>query len=262
MIRPAVIALLAAFLAASSLVSPQPARALSIPTLFQGDHVLVAVEPLLETLEIQYHLTGDRLSVGDHAYVGAMVIDAGLHYADPRAIAAYLNLQISYPNGIITFAPPAPRAGAAALSPDAEAMNALRNRLLALLNAHRTATGLPALVLDLVAQSAAQYQAKDMESAGVMRHTDSSGRSPIQRFQSIGGLASLYGENVAYFGLDVSDLDNEWQAVDKLDAMMMAEQAPDDGHREAILSRAYRKVGIGVAIGANGLYLAEDFVTR
>jgi uncharacterized protein YkwD len=101
-----------------------------------------------------------------------------------------------------------------------------------------------------------------MENAGIMRHTDSSGRSPYQRFKSIGGLATLYGENVAYFGLDVNDLPNEWQAVDKLDAMMMAEQAPDDGHREAILSPAYREVGIGVAIGANGLYLAEDFVAR
>ena len=262
MMRRTVIAFCAALIAASTLVLPVPAGALPIPTLLEGAHILVAVEPLLETLEIQYHLTGGRLSVGDRAYIGPMVSDAGLHYAEPRAIAAFLNLQITYPNGVITFAPAAPRAGSVASAPDAQAMDALRTRLLALLNAHRTATGLPMLVIDSVAQSAAQYQAADMETAGIMRHTDSFGRSPLQRFQSIGGLASLYGENVAYFGLDVNDLENEWQAVGRLDAMMMAERAPDDGHRAAILSRSYRKVGIGVAIGSNGLYLAEDFVAR
>jgi len=262
MIRRTVTALCAALLAATSLIVAQPVHASPIPTLLAGDHIRVAVEPLLETLEIHYRLTDGRLSVGDHAYTSPMVSDAGLHYAEPRAIAAFLNLQISYPRGVITFAPALPRAGNAAEVPSARAMDALRTRLLALLNAHRTATGLPMLVIDSVAQSAAQYQAADMESAGIMRHTDSFGRSPLQRFQSIGGLASLYGENVAYFGLDVNDLENEWQAVGRLDAMMMAERAPDDGHREAILSRSYRKVGIGVAIGANGLYLAEDFLLR
>lgn len=262
MTRRTVVAFCAAILAAGSLIFPRATQASSIPTLFEGAHVLVAVEPLLETMQIQYHLAAGRLSIGDHSYIGPMVIDNGSYFADPRAIAAFLNLQISYPNGVMTFAPSAPRAGIVAEVPGTGALDALRIRLLALLNAHRTATGLPSLAIDSLAQSAAQYQAKDMESAGIMRHMDAFGRSPIQRFQSIGGLASRYGENVAYFGLDMNDLENEWLAVGKLDAMMMAEQAPDDGHRVAILSPTYRKVGIGVAIGANGLYLAEDFVTR
>src|ERR1700731_1668415 len=103
MIRRTVTALCAALLAASSLIVAQPVHASPIPTLLAGDHILVAVEPLLETLEIQYHLTDGRLSVGDHAYTSPMVSDAGLHYAEPRAIAAFLNLQISYPRGVITF---------------------------------------------------------------------------------------------------------------------------------------------------------------
>jgi uncharacterized protein YkwD len=244
------------------LMLPQSTQASTIPTLTEGNHVLVAVEPLLQSMDIQYTLTGGRLSVGDHAYIGPMVIDSGMHYAEPRAIAEYLNLQISYPAGVITFAPPAPRPGSVVAAPDAESLQAIRARLLALLNAHRIATGLPQLAIDSLAESAAQTQAKDMETAGIMRHTDSLGRSPYERFKNDGGIATLYGENVAYFGLDVNDLQNEWQAVGRLDAMMMAEQAPDDGHREAILSPVYRKVGIGVAIGANGLYLAEDFLAR
>jgi uncharacterized protein YkwD len=262
MIKPAAFVLSAALCAASSLLQPQFALASSIPTLTEGNHLLVAVEPLLETMSIQYSLIAGRLSVGDHAYIGPMVVDAGLHYAEPRAIASFLNLQLSYPAGVLTFSAPAPRAGTVATPPDADALLALRTRLLALLNAHRTGTGLPPLAPDPLAESAAQSQANDMETAGVMRHTDSSGRSPYERFKSVGGFASLYGENVAFFGLDVNDLATQWRAVDKLDAMMMAELAPDDGHREAILSPLYRKVGIGVAIGLNGLYLAEDFVAR
>ena len=262
MFRPAATAVCAALLAMSLLTVPQSSDAASIPTLAEGNHVLVAVEPLLSTMAIQYRLTSGRLTVGDRAYIGPMVIDDGLHYAEPRAIAAFLNLELTFPNGVLTFAPPVPRAGNLAAAPDPDSLRALRARLLDLLNAHRAATGLPLLTPDPLAESAAQTQAKDMETAGIMRHTDSSGRSPYERFKSIGGLASLYGENVAYFGLDVNDLANEWQAVDTLDSMMMAERAPDDGHREAILSPAYREVGIGVAIGANGLYLAEDFVAR
>ncbi len=262
MIKSAVFALCAALVAAMSLMLPQSTQASTIPTLTEGDHVLVAVEPLMHSMDIQYTLSDGRLSVGEHAYIGPMVIDAGMHYAEPRAIAAFLNLEITYPDGVITFAPPVPHPGSIAAAPDAATLQAIRARLLALLNAHRTATGLSQLAIDPLAESAAQAQAKDMETAGIMRHTDALGRSPFERFKSEGGLASLYGENVAYFGLDVNDLQNEWQAVDKLDAMMMAEQAPDDGHREAILSPVYRKVGIGVAIGTNGLYLAEDFLAR
>ncbi|HKW44331.1 MAG TPA: CAP domain-containing protein [Candidatus Eremiobacteraceae bacterium] len=262
MLRPAAFALCAAILAASSFTRLQPANASAIPTISDGEHVLVAVEPLLDTMTIRYTLTDGRLSVGDRAYVGSLVTDAGLHYTEPRAIAAFLNLQLTYPNGVLTFGPHDPHPGAVAAAPDADALHAIRARLLALLNAHRAQTGLPALAIDPLAEVAAQSQASDMESAGVMRHTDSLGRSPYERFASCGGRASTYGENVAYFGLDVTDLVNEWQAIDKLDSIMMAEQAPDDGHREAILNPVYRNVGIGVAIGSNGLYLAEDFYAR
>lgn len=262
MTRSTTIAFCAALVAAALVMLPQSAHASAIPTLTEGSHTLVAVEPLLESMGIQYTLSDGRLSVGDHAYIGPMVIDAGMHYAEPRAIAAFLNLQLSYPAGVITFAPPPPHPGSFAAAPDVESLQAIRARLLALLNAHRVAMGLPQFAIDPLAESAALAQAKDMETAGIMRHTDALGRSPYERFKSDGGFASLYGENVAYFGLDVNDLQNEWQAVGKLDAMMMAEQAPDDGHREAILSPVYRRVGIGLAIGANGLYLAEDFLAR
>ncbi len=100
-----------------------------------------------------------------------------------------------------------------------------------------------------------------MESNGVMRHEDSGGRTPMTRYTAFGGRAALYGENVAFYGDTISESDAAWHAVSKLDAMMMAEQPPTDGHRENILSPDYRAIGVGVAVGPNGLYIAEDFVS-
>ncbi|HXW52452.1 MAG TPA: CAP domain-containing protein [Candidatus Acidoferrales bacterium] len=137
----------------------------------------------------------------------------------------------------------------------------VRARLVNEINEHRKAAGLGALMLDPLAQRAAQFQAQDMESAGVMRHDDSDGRSPMERYSDLGGHATLYGENVAYYGDSFQETDAVWAAVEKLDAMMMAERPPSDGHRENILSPDYKGIGIGVAIGPNGIYIAEDFVT-
>jgi uncharacterized protein YkwD len=138
---------------------------------------------------------------------------------------------------------------------------AIRARLINQINAHRRTYGLTPLTLDTIAQRAAQFQAQDMESNGVMRHQDSNGRTPMARYTAFGGHASLYGENVAFYGDAISESDAAWQAVVKLDDMMMAERPPTDGHRENILSPDYKAIGIGVALGPNGLYIAEDFVS-
>jgi uncharacterized protein YkwD len=137
----------------------------------------------------------------------------------------------------------------------------VRARLINQINAHRRAAGLTILSPDPLAQQAAQLQAQYMETSGTMRHEDSDGRSPMERYLELGGRASLYGENVAYYGDSFTETEAVWAAVSKLDAMMMAERPPSDGHRENILSPAYRGIGIGVAIGPNGIYIAEDFVT-
>ncbi|HLW38341.1 MAG TPA: CAP domain-containing protein [Candidatus Eremiobacteraceae bacterium] len=135
-------------------------------------------------------------------------------------------------------------------------------RLMDQINAHRHEYGLAPLEIDPVAQRAAQFQAEDMQANDVMRHADSSGRSPLTRYADFGGRAGMYGENVAYYGDELSELAQQWAAVAKLDGMMMAEKPPQDGHRENILSPNYSAVGIGVAVGPHGIFVAEDFVGR
>jgi uncharacterized protein YkwD len=156
---------------------------------------------------------------------------------------------------VLPFLAPAPQPRAEDPAP------AIRARLINEINSHRRTYGLAPLTLDPIAQRAAQFQAQDMESNGVMRHEDSDGRTPMTRYTAFGGRASLYGENVAFYGDTIFESDAAWHAVSKLDAMMMSERPPTDGHRENILSPDYRAIGVGVAVGPNGLYIAEDFVS-
>ncbi len=99
-----------------------------------------------------------------------------------------------------------------------------------------------------------------MQNNNVMRHKDANGRSPMTRYAAFGGNAQLYGENVGYYGEKLDERAAQWAAIATLDSMMMAEKPPQDGHRKNILSADYSAVGIGVAVGPHGIFIAEDFV--
>lgn len=136
----------------------------------------------------------------------------------------------------------------------------MRQKLLDELNQHRAGLSLSPLQVDALAQQAAQMHSVEMERAAKLRHEDSSGHSPLWRYTSLGGSAQAYGENVGYFSRGVVNPDLLWSSIAELDRRMMAERPPNDGHRKNILSARYSAVGIGVAVGPNGVYITEDFV--
>ena len=150
---------------------------------------------------------------------------------------------------------------ASAQAPAGKYVQPIGDRLIQQINAHRASVGLSPLQQDPIAQQAAQLQAQDMEINGVMQHQDRAGRSPMTRYAALGGHPSVYGENVASYGDAVTQAEAQWHIIAKLDGMMMAEKPPSDGHRENILSRDYTAVGVGVAVGPHGLFVAEDFVS-
>jgi uncharacterized protein YkwD len=245
--------------AAAALLSCCIALADTIPAVLAGDRTMVAVEPLLRSLEIGYTIRGTHLEADDRSYSNPLVIRDGVFMADAGNLARFLHLEYSMKDGVLDFYPnPADDAPPASPSPDD--VESVRSELLDRLNEHRTDDGIAALQTDATAQAAAQFQADDMASAGVMRHSDSQGRTPMERYLALGGRTHLYGENVGWYELDAAGESAMWSAVAKLDDDMMAEQPPDDGHREAILNPQYRAAGIGIAVGKNGLYLAEDFL--
>jgi uncharacterized protein YkwD len=144
--------------------------------------------------------------------------------------------------------------------PPAGELTHLRQQLIAELNQHRAQYGLSPLTFDDTAEKAAQFHAEEMEQAGEMRHEDASGRSPLQRFEALGGRADYYGENIGYWTPGVVDPVLLWHVIGSLDAEMMAEKPPNDGHRRNILSQNYSAVGIGIAVGPHGVFISEDFL--
>lgn len=137
---------------------------------------------------------------------------------------------------------------------------AVRRDLVSDLNAYRRRFGEAPLGIDTIAQRAAQIQSDDMAAIGMLRHSDQFGRFPMTRYEVLGGDPRWYGENVGYFGSRTEDYSNLRTVVMHLNAIMMAERPPDDGHRENILSRRFEAVGIGISLGPDGVFVAEDFV--
>jgi uncharacterized protein YkwD len=135
----------------------------------------------------------------------------------------------------------------------------LRAELTKELNHHRAVYGLPPLARDPIAEQAAQFQAEDMLVSDKMGHVDSSGRLPMTRYSDLGGKADYYGENVGFRSPGVVDEGPLWDVLSRLDQAMMAEVPPNDGHRRNILSNNFSVVGIGIAVGPNGVFMAEDF---
>jgi uncharacterized protein YkwD len=143
--------------------------------------------------------------------------------------------------------------------PPPSELKQLRTELITRLNGYRAPLGLPLLGVDPIAERAAQFQATDMLNAGQLRHEDSSGRTPFARYKAYGGKSDYYGENVGFHSPGVLDPVLLWEVLSKLDAQMMAEAPPNDGHRRNILSSHFSAVGIGIAVGPNGVFVCEDF---
>jgi uncharacterized protein YkwD len=235
------------------------ARADTIPTIVEGGHTYVAVEPLLRSLELGYDIEGSHLAVGGKPYPHALVDLDGMQMANAKDLAAFLNLKLTEDDGSLVFSQPQTPAPSHAQAPPPQDLAAVREQLLELLDAHRQTDGLGDLRIDPRAEAAAQAHSLDMARDGVLRHDDANGMMPFDRYHASGGIARYYGENVAWYGFADESRTALSNAVAKLDAQMMAERPPDDGHRANILSPLYGAVGIGIAVGPGGIYLTEDF---
>lgn len=244
---------------AAAVASTTAIRADTIPTIVEDGHTYVAVEPLLRSLQLGYDIDGSHLVVDGKPYPHDLVELDGMSMANAKDLASFLNLKVTANDGSLVFSQPQTPAPARAEAPPMVDLAAVRNQLLALLDAHREAQGLGDLRMDPRAQAAAQAHSLDMARDGVLRHVDANGKTPFDRYHAAGGDSRYYGENVAWYGFADESRAALASAIAKLDAQMMAERPPDDGHRTNIVSPLYGAVGIGIAVGPGGIYLTEDF---
>ncbi len=147
-----------------------------------------------------------------------------------------------------------------ATTPYAERARDAKVALLARINADRAAAGAPPVAYDLVAAKAADDFCLDAARTGVMGHWDLAGRAPYDRYADAGGV-DWSGENFSGTSRrgDAFRRDELVGLLLEAHGRMMAEKAPDDGHRRTILDPAWTHVGLGVALEGGEFRMTEEF---
>jgi uncharacterized protein YkwD len=131
-------------------------------------------------------------------------------------------------------------------TPTADSVVAVRRSTLCLINAERLRRHIPRLLASSTLRVAAQRHADDMVRRGYFSHETPAGRSPADRVRRAGyvspGAALTVGEALA------------WGNGDRATARQTVRRwMHSSSHRANLLSRSYRHLGVGVAIGSPGL---------
>ena len=133
----------------------------------------------------------------------------------------------------------------------------LQQQLYVLINQDRGGQGLYAYSLNNTMSGGALLHSKRMASCG-MSHQCPGEADPCQRVSSEGISWTSCGENVGYTSANPT----KWAGVQKIEQDMLAEQPPDDGHRQNLLNTSYHRVGVGIYIDSGGLvWITEDFAS-
>lgn len=126
----------------------------------------------------------------------------------------------------------------------------ITHALLSIINHDRSDHGLQPLRLGGRLDRAALGHSLDMARHGYFSHTGLDGSSPFQRLARAGVAYNLAGENLGY-----DSGAGKLSMLRAIDRAML--RSPD--HRANLLQPAYRRVGIGIAVQGNTMYVTEDF---
>ncbi len=114
----------------------------------------------------------------------------------------------------------------------------LRGQMLARVNGERKALHLAPLSENALLDKAAQDHAEDMIRRSYYGHESPEGATALDRARRLGYAAAAVGENIAEGQNTVAEVMDAWMA--------------SRVHRDHIVSRALREIGIGMAFGRNG----------
>lgn len=154
---------------------------------------------------------------------------------------ARLGTQSSVPLGPAYFAAKNPALGLCAPGPDWGTVdNAGAARFLALLNAHRTGMGLPALAPNQALTAASVWKSLHMAKYDYLDHNDPAPPEARTAFQR--GLECGYGSHIA---------ENLAEGQDTADETM-GDWLQSPGHRRNIENPGFTDVGVGVAKARDG----------
>jgi uncharacterized protein YkwD len=133
-------------------------------------------------------------------------------------------------------------------------------QVLALINQARAQAGLPAYSLSSgLGTSSARHNAVMAGGCGLSHQCP--GEAPLGlRETNAGVIWTAAGENIGEGGPVADTTSAIAQMATRLTQSMLSEQPPNDGHRENILSRAFRFIGITVTRDSRGtVWMTQDF---
>ncbi|MBC8061478.1 MAG: LysM peptidoglycan-binding domain-containing protein [Clostridiaceae bacterium] len=152
-----------------------------------------------------------------------------------------LNPQISDPNQI--------RPGNILKIPNLDAIKAIENQVISLVNIERSKVGIPALKGNWQLSRIARYKAEDMRDKNYFSHTSPIYGSPFDMLKKFGFSFSAAGENIAMGQQTPSEVMTSWM--------------DSTGHRQNILNVTYTEIGVGIAKRSNGsIYWVQQFIRR
>jgi uncharacterized protein YkwD len=145
--------------------------------------------------------------------------------------------------------------------PDAPATGgSILDQVLAHINAARTAENLNPYTLDTGLSKAAALHNGLMIGGCGLSHQCSGEGGIGDRFSAQGVSWRSAGENIGYGSSGSSDA-ALIKAANGLTDGMLAEVAPNDGHKKNLLSTGFKKIGLSVVRDGNGItWMTQDFV--
>lgn len=143
-----------------------------------------------------------------------------------------------------------------------ETRTTLRTHVLKLINSDRQLYGLPPVELDLAVSAIADDYCDAQIRNRTTGHFTVDGLTPYMRYSFAGGNDGI-SENAAAWSANYVFNDRAlYEMARRSQDAMMAEVAPDDGHKRTILDPHATHVGIGVAWERGEFRLAHEFVRR
>jgi uncharacterized protein YkwD len=134
------------------------------------------------------------------------------------------------------------------------------DQVLAHINAARVAEGLSALTLDANLSKASALHNQLMIDGCGLSHQCSGEEGIGPRFTAQGVRWNSAGENIGFGSSGASDADLI-KAANGLTDSMLAEVAPNDGHRKNLLNTGFKRIGLSVVRDGKGItWMTQDFV--
>jgi uncharacterized protein YkwD len=172
------------------------------------------------------------------------------------------------PTTVPTTAPPTtqpptaqpPTNAPATTSPASPTGDAVLDAVLAHINAARAANGLPAYAFSATLSKASEAHNALMVGGCGLSHQCSGEAGLGDRFTAAGVSWTSAGENIGQ-GNAQDNPASITQAANGLTDLMLAEVAPNDGHRRNLLNAGFKHVGLAVTRGSDGrVWVTQDFV--